>query len=92
MLSGLANVNAQNTVPLKDKIFINVKGGIHNHEGTELGYIDKDNIVRNTKGQKIYFFDKSRNVVDANSKKLSKTQKTGNFYSVDGTSILTTKD
>lgn len=92
LLSGLANVNAQSTVPKTNKIFIDAKGGIHNHEGTKLGYIDKDNIVRNTKGQKIYFIDKSGNVIDANGKRLGKAQKNGNFYSVDGTSILTTKD
>jgi len=74
------------------KIFINAKGGIHDHGGTKLGYIDKDNIVRNNKGQKLYFIDGNGNVVDANGKTLGKAQKNGNYYNLNGENILGTKD
>lgn len=74
------------------KIFINAKGGIHDHGGTKLGYIDKENIVRNNKGQKLYFIDGNGNVIDAAGKTLGKAQKNGNYYNLNGENILSTKD
>jgi hypothetical protein len=74
------------------KIVINAKGGIHDHGGTQLGYIDKDNIVRNNKGQKLYFIDRDGNVIDANGQKLGKAKKNGSYYNINGENILNTKD
>lgn len=74
------------------KVFINAKGGIHDHAGTKLGYIDKDNIVRNNKGQKLYFIDGNGNVIDANGKTLGKAKKNGSYYNINGENILNTKD
>jgi hypothetical protein len=74
------------------KIFINAKGGIHDHGGTQLGYIDKENIVRNNKGQKLYFIDRDGNVIDAKGQKLGKAQKNGSYYNINGENILSTKD
>ncbi len=54
------------------KIFIDAKGGIHAHGGTKLGYIDKNNIAWNTKGQKIYFIDRNGNVFDGKGKNSEK--------------------
>jgi hypothetical protein len=74
------------------KIVIDAKGGIHDHGGTQLGYIDKDNIVRNNKGQKLYFIDGDGNVIDANGKKLGMAKKNGSYYNVKGENILKVKD
>jgi len=74
------------------KIIINAKGGIYDHGGTKLGYIDKDNIVRNNKGQKLYFIDGNGNVIDANGKKLGMARKNGSYYNINGENILNTKD
>jgi len=75
-----------------NKVFIDAKGGIYNHDGTKLGYIDKGDIVRNAKGQKVYFIDKEGNVVDANGKNLGKAQKNGSYYNLQGENVITVKD
>jgi hypothetical protein len=74
------------------KIIIDAKGGIHNHGGTQLGYISKDDIVRDNKGKKLYFIDRDGNVIDANGKKLGKAQKNGNYYNANGENILNIKN
>ena len=74
------------------QININAKGGIYNHDGTKLGYIDKDNIVRNNAGKKVYFIDRDGNVIDANGNKLGKAQKNGTYYNLAGQTVLTAKD
>jgi hypothetical protein len=74
------------------KIVINAKGGIYDHGGTKLGYIDKDNIVRNNKGQKLYFIDKDGNVIGADGTKLGKAQKNGNYYNNEGQVVLQLKN
>ncbi|MGN8072803.1 5-fold beta-flower protein [Mucilaginibacter sp. 22184] len=85
-------VNAQTPKDTTFKVYINAKGGIHNHGGTPLGYIDKDNIVRDNKGQKLYFIDGAGNVIDANGKKLGMAKKNGAYYNINGENILNTKD
>ncbi len=74
------------------RIFIDAKGGIYDHGGTKLGYIDKNNVAWNTKGQKVYFIDKNGNVFDGKGKKLGKANKNGTFYNSQGVSVITTKD
>jgi hypothetical protein len=73
-------------------IFINAKGGIHDHGGTKLGYIDKDNIVRNNQGQKLYFIDKDGNVISADGTRLGKAKKNGDYYNNDGQVVLQVKN
>ena len=48
-----------------NEIHINKKGEIHDHGGTLLGYISKEYIVRDAKGNKVYFIDREGNVIDA---------------------------
>jgi hypothetical protein len=93
ILSGVT-LTAQGQTPAEKSKIINIdaKGGIYDHGGTKLGFIDKDNIVRNNKGQKIYFIDKDGNVVSANGKVLGKAKKNGNYYNLAGETILTVKD
>jgi hypothetical protein len=88
----VVNVWGQTKNDTSQKIFINAKGGIHDHGGTKLGYIDKENIVRNNKGQKLYFIDKSGNVIDASGTNLGKAKKNGTYYNNSGETVLTTKD
>lgn len=73
-------------------ITIDKKGGIHDHGGTLLGQIGKDDIVRNNEGKTIYFIDKSGNVIDANGKKLGMAKKNGFYFNNAGETILTVKD
>ncbi|MGY4540002.1 hypothetical protein ACVW0P_004444 [Mucilaginibacter sp. UYNi724] len=37
--------------------FINASGGIHNHAGTKLGYIDKNSMVRDNTGKELHLID-----------------------------------
>lgn len=74
------------------QIFINAKGGMHDHGGTKLGYIDKNNIVRNNKGQKLYFIDRNGNVISADGTKLGKAKKNGDYYNNDGQVVLQLKN
>jgi hypothetical protein len=73
-------------------ITIDKKGGIHDHGGTLLGQISKDNIVRDNKGKTIYFIDKDGNVIDAKGNKLGKAKKNGSYFNNAGETILTVKD
>ena len=73
-------------------IVINAKGGMYDHGGTKLGYIDKANIVRNNQGQKLYFIDKDGNVISADGTKLGKAKKNGDYYNNDGQVVLQLKN
>ena len=73
-------------------ITIDGKGGIFNRAGTKLGYITKDNIVKDLKGQTIYFIDKDGNVIDAKGNKLGKAKKSGFYYNNDGQVVLEAKN
>jgi len=75
-----------------EKIFINKKGEIHDHGWNKLGFITKDNIIKNNQGKTIYFIDANGNVIDAKGKNLGKAQKNGNYYNVKGENIITVKD
>lgn len=73
-------------------IVIKAKGGIYDHGGTKLGYIDKANIVRNNQGQKLYFIDKDGNVISADGTKLGKAKKNGDYYNNNGQAVLQVKN
>lgn len=73
-------------------ISIDGKGGIHNQAGTKLGYITKDNIVKNNQGHTLYFIDRDGNVVDAKGTKLGKAAKNGNYYNNNGETMLQVKN
>lgn len=75
-----------------EKIIINKKGEIYDHGWTKLGYIDKDNIVRNNKGKKIYFIDKNGNVIDAEGNNLGRAQKNGSYYNIKGENVIRVGD
>lgn len=73
-------------------IFINAKGGIHNHAGTKLGYIDKNDMVRDNTGKELYFIDKSGNIIGSDGRKLGMAKKNGSYYNINGENVLNTKD
>lgn len=75
-----------------EKIYINKKGEIHDHGWNKIGFITKDNIVKNNQGKTIYFIDRNGNVIDANGKNLGKAQKNGNYFNVNGENIITVRD
>lgn len=86
------SARAQSKHDTTGKIVINAKGGMYDHGGTKLGYIDKDNIVRNNKGQKLYFIDKDGNVIGADGKNLGKAKKNGDYYNNEGQVVLQLKN
>lgn len=87
-------VNAQTTKKpsASEKITINKKGEIYDHGWNKLGYITKDNIVKDNEGKTIYFIDNDGNVIDAQGQKLGKAQKNGNFYNLEGENVITLED
>jgi hypothetical protein len=91
-ITAAVTVNAQVKKDTTFKIIITDKGWIRDAGGTQLGHIDKDNIVRNNKGQKLYFIDVGGNVIDANGKKLGTAKKNGSYYNINGENVLNTKD
>jgi len=86
------SARAQTKTDTGNKITISAKGGMYDHGGTKLGYIDKANIVRNNAGQKLYFIDRDGNVISADGTKLGKAQKNGNYYNNDGQIVLQLKN
>jgi hypothetical protein len=81
----------QSTNP-DQKIYINKKGEIHDHGWNKIGFITKDNIVKNAQGQTLYFIDGNGNVIDSKGKKLGKAEKNGNYYNINGVNVITVKD
>ena len=75
-----------------EKIYINKKGEIHDHGWNKIGFITKDNIIKNKQGKTIYFIDGNGNVIDSKGKNLGKTQKNGNYYNLKGENIITLRD
>lgn len=75
-----------------EKIFINKKGEIHDHGWNKIGFITKDDMVKNNQGKTLYFIDANGNVIDADGKKLGKAQKNGNYSNINGANIITVKD
>lgn len=88
------NVSGQNKAKTaKDgKMFINKKGEIHDHGWNKLGFITKNNIIKNNFGKTIYFIDAAGNVIDSKGKNLGKAQKNGNYYNENGENVITVRD
>jgi hypothetical protein len=73
-------------------ISIDGKGGIHNHAGTKLGYITKDNVVKNSQGETLYSIDKGGAVVDAKGHKLGFAKNNGDYVNNAGETVLQLKN
>jgi hypothetical protein len=86
------SARAQTKQDTSRKIVINAKGGMYDHGGTKLGYIDKADIIRNNQGEKLYFIDKAGNVISAKGTKLGKAKKNGDYYNNEGQVVLQLKN
>jgi len=67
---------------------LNASGKVFNEKGEELGWVTKEGIIQNAKGEKIAFI-KGTEVTDATGKKIGKMEKNGTFYSADGQIVFT---
>lgn len=88
------NASAQKIKDTSKYTFITIdgKGGIYNHGGQRLGYITKDNIVKDNQGHTIYFIGKDGSVIDAKGHKLGRAAKNGYYYNNDGQVVLQMKN
>ncbi|MBW4890634.1 DUF3659 domain-containing protein [Mucilaginibacter sp. HMF5004] len=77
--------SAQNVTTFK-------KGGIYAQNGTQLGTVDKDDVIRNAKGQAMYFIDESGNVANEKGEILGKAKKNGSYYKLTGGNVVLTED
>ena len=75
-----------------EKIYMNKKGEIRDHGWNKIGFITKDNIVKNSRGKNIFFIDRNGSVIDVNGKNSGKAQKNGNYFNVNGENIITVRD
>ena len=83
---------AQELTDPKGHIIIDAKGKIY-MEGTKIGSIAKDSIVKNAKGKKIAFLRQGGILEDANGKKLGQVGKDGRtYYDANGQLVLQMKD
>lgn len=69
---------------------VNAKGEFLDANGIKQGWITKEGIIMNAKGNKVALVDGQGNVVDANGKKMGRVAKNGTYYSADGAVLLTT--
>jgi hypothetical protein len=88
VISLSANAQTKSNSTQNDKIYINKKGEIHDHGWNKLGFITKDNIVKDNKGKTIYFIDGNGNVIDSNGKKLGMAKKNGSYFNIKGENVL----
>lgn len=88
IISLSANAQTNSNTTQKGKIHINKKGEIHDHGWNKIGFITKDNIVKNNKGKTVYFIDGNGNVIDSNGKKLGMAKKNGSYYNIKGENML----
>lgn len=78
----------------KQPMSINASGQIRDSKGTTIGLVTKDQIIQDTKGQKLAFVDGQGNLVDAKTgKKMGRMGKDGKtYYDADGALMFTIKD
>lgn len=88
VISLSANVQIKSNSTQNEKIYINKKGEIHDHGWNKLGFITKENIVKNNEGKTVYFIDANGNVIDSNGKKLGMAKKNGSYYNIKGENVL----
>ena len=84
------SVNAQTKAKTSsnEEIHINKKGEIDDHGWNKLGFITKEDIVKNNEGKTIYFIDANGNVIDSNGKKMGTAKKNGSYYNIKGENVV----
>ena len=88
IISLSANAQTKSDSSPSEKIHINKKGEIHDHGWNKLGFITKDNIVKDNQGKTIYFIDANGNVIDSNGKKMGMAKKNGSYYNIKGENVV----
>lgn len=88
VISLSVNAQTKSNATHPEKIHINKKGEIHDHGWNKIGFITKEDIVKNNKGQTVYFIDKNGNVIDSKGNKLGMAKKNGSYYNVKGENVL----
>ena len=88
VISLSANAQTKPDSTPSEKIYINKKGEIHDHGWNKLGFITKDNIVKDNQGKTIYFIDANGNVIDSNGKKMGMAKKNGSYYNIKGENVV----
>lgn len=83
-----ANAQTKSVSTQNEKISINKKGGVYDREGNKLGFITKDDIMKNNKGETLYFIDGNGNVIDSKGNKLGMAKKNGSYYNIKGENVL----
>jgi hypothetical protein len=83
-----ANAQTKSTSNQNEKISINKKGGVYDYEGNKLGFITKENIVKDSKGKTVYFIDGNGNVIDSKGNKLGMAKKNGSYYNIKGENVV----
>jgi hypothetical protein len=68
---------------------INAKGEFLDAQGIKQGWITKEGIIKNAKGEKVAFIDAQGNLLDAQGKKMGRAAKNGTFYDEGGAAVLT---
>lgn len=68
--------------------YLNASGHVLDSAGLELGWITKEGIVHNAKGEKVAFI-KGSDLLDANGKKLGRIGKNGTYYNNEGAIVFT---
>jgi hypothetical protein len=74
------------------QITINSKGQLYSQDGTKLGYIDKNDVVRDNTGKGLYSIDVAGNVTAADGRKLGLAKKNGSYFDTKGSNVLNIKD
>jgi hypothetical protein len=77
--------SAQSTATFK-------KGGIYAQDGTQLGTVSKDDLIRNNKGQAMYFIDENGNIANEKGEILGKAKKNGSYYKLTSGNMVLTED
>ena len=88
IISLSANAQTKSDSNPTEKIYINKKGEIYDHGWNKLGFITKDNIVKDNKGKTVYFIDGNGNVIDSNGKKMGMAKKNGSYYNIKGENVV----
>lgn len=83
-----ANAQTKSNSTQNEKIYINKKGEIYDHGWNKLGFITKEDIVKNNEGKTIYFIDVNGNVIDSKGNKLGRAKKNGSYYNIKGENVL----
>lgn len=88
VISLSANAQTKLNSTQNEKIHINKKGEIYDHGWNKLGFITKDDIVKDSKGKTVYFIDTNGNVIDSKGNKLGRAKKNGSYYNINGENVL----